>query len=110
MVEAPVLVYPDFSKDLYLETNVSVKGLGAILSQIGEKGRDIQCHMPVKPSQSQKERHMQLITELETLAVVWDFHHYLYGHNIQTTLAVKAFLSNPGNNDKHGPRYMVWRK
>ena len=48
-----------------------------------------------------------VITEMETLAVVWamsHFRHYLYGHNVTVFTdhsAVKAVLSNPGNNGKH---------
>ena len=48
-----------------------------------------------------------MITELETLAVVWamsHFRHYLYGHNVVVFTdhsAVKAVLTNPGSNGKH---------
>ena len=38
LTEAPVLAYPDYKRPFILETDASLKGLGAVLSQKGEDG------------------------------------------------------------------------
>ena len=105
LIEGPVLVYPDFSKDFVLETDASIQGLGAVLSQIQDDGK---CHPVSYASRalSPQERNYA-ITELETLAVVWamgHFHKYLYGHNVTVFTdhaTVKAVLQTPNPSSKH---------
>ena len=68
LLSSPVLTYPNFNHDFVLETNASVKGLGAILSQ---SKSDDKLHPIAYVSRvlSNAERHYS-ITELETLVVV----------------------------------------
>ena len=105
LIESPVLAYPNFNEDFCLETDASVKGLGAILSQVGEDRKKHPVAYASRALSDSERRYV--ITELETLAVVWamsHFHHYLYGHNVTVFTdhsAVKAVLTNPGANGKH---------
>ena len=88
-----------------LETDASVKGLGAVLSQEQE---DKRLHPIAYASRalSPAEKNYS-ITELETLAVVWAvqrFHAYLYNHRVLVLTdhsAVKAILGTPSLSGKH---------
>ena len=105
LVEAPVLAYPDFDKEFTLETDASIHGLGAILSQVQ---KDMKLHPVAYASRAltpQEKRYA--ITGLEILAVVWamrNFHSYLYWHDVTILTdhsAVKAVLGNTGGSYKH---------
>ena len=105
LVSAPVLAYPSFDRDFVLETDASIKGLGAVLSQVQS---DNQLHPIAFASRalSPPEKNYG-VTDLETLAVVWamsHFHYYLYGHNVTVFTdhsAVKAVLGSPSLTGKH---------
>ena len=74
IVQAPILRYYDPKKETVLQTDASIKGLGACLLQDG--------HPIYFASKSlQDAEHGYVAIELETLAVAWvmeKFHHFLY--------------------------------
>ena len=105
LVSSPVLTFPNFDKSFVLETDTSIQGLGAVLSQ---KQADGKLHPVAYASRSlatNEERYA--ITDLETLAVVWaisHFQYYLYGHDVTVCTdhqAVKAILGSPNASGKH---------
>ena len=106
---APILACPNFDLPFVLETDTSIQGLGAILSQ---KQPDGQLHPVAYASCAllPAERNYS-ISELETLAVVWAiqyFHAYLYSHQVTVITdhsAVKAILQTPSPNGKHARRW-----
>ncbi len=105
LIAAPVLAYPSFDKPFVLETDASIKGLGAVLSQPQEDGLTHPVAYASR-SLSQSERNYS-VTELETLAVVWAITHYhchLYGHPVTVYTdhtAVKAVLETPNPSGRH---------
>ena len=85
---APVLDYPDFSREFTLETDASLNGLGAVLSQ---QGKDRQIHVISYGSHSlcPSKRSMcnYSSAKLEVLVLKWavteKFRDYLLGLQFQ---------------------------
>ena len=105
LVAPPVLAYPRFGVEFTLETDASIMGLGAVLSQKQDDGKQ---HPIAYASRAlnQAEKNYS-VTELETLAVVWGithFHSYLYGGDVTVLTdhsAVKSILETPNPTGKH---------
>ena len=100
-----MLAYPTFDRDFVLETDASIHGLGAILSQVQD---DHKSHPIAYASRALSTAEKNYgITELETLALVWamsHYHYYLYGHCVRVYTyhsAVKALLETPNPTSKH---------
>ena len=98
---APVLLNPKFGPghDFVLETDASLTGLGAVLSQADEKG----VLHPVAYASRALPKHEQNyhITEMETLTIVWAvgyFRPYLLGHHclVLTDHAACTFFFEQG--------------
>ena len=84
LTTAPVLGYPNFNREFILETNASLRGLGAVLSKIDENGK---AHVIAYASwtlrPSEKSMHNSSSTKLELLALKWTvtekFRYYFLG-------------------------------
>ena len=105
LTTAPVLAFPAFDRDFTVETDASISGIGAVLSQRQDDGK-LHPVAYASRSLSSAERNYS-VTELETLAVVWaltKFHHYLYGRSVTVMTdhaAVRAILETPNPSCKH---------
>jgi hypothetical protein len=74
LIEAPILGYPNYEKPFILFTDASGTGLGAILSQLNEHGKEIVIAYASR-SLTPAERNYP-ITEQECLAIVWGIQHF----------------------------------
>ena len=84
LTTAPVLGYPNFNRKFILETNASLRGLGAVLSTIDENGKVYviaYASWTLRPSE--KSMCNYSLATLELLALKWavteKFRDYLLG-------------------------------
>ena len=74
LVSAPILAFPDFSKSFILDTDASATGLGAVLSQLGDDGKE---HVIAYGSRTlSKSERQYCVTRRELLAVVEFLQHF----------------------------------
>ena len=84
LTTAQVLGYPDFNKEFILETDPSLRGLGAVLSQIVETSKvHVIAYSNKTLRPSEKSMHNYSSAKLELLALKWavteKFRDYLLG-------------------------------
>ena len=104
LIQAPILAFPNFSRDFHLETNASGLGLGAVLMQEQDDG----TMKPLAHASRTLQQHEQNCgaTEMEALGVVWAIRHfrqYLYGHRCHVHTdheALKSLLNSPHPSGK----------
>ena len=74
LCSAPILAYPQFDKRFFLQTDASDKGLGAVLTQLDNSGRE---HVISYASRSLLDREKcYSTTEKEALAIIFAIDHY----------------------------------
>jgi hypothetical protein len=108
MVTAPILVFPDWSKEFHVHVNASSIALGAVLAQPGEG--DI-YHMLVFASRKLSTVEINYTTtEREGLAMVYalqKFCHYLLGGHFKMFIDHSA-LKYLVNKTVLGGRICIW--
>ena len=83
LTSAPVLGYADYSLPFIVETDASLKGLGAVLSQVQEEKRRVICYASrtLRPTEKNMDNYSSM--KLELLALKWavteKFRGYLLG-------------------------------
>jgi hypothetical protein len=74
LMAAPILSYPDFHRPFLLQTDFCQAGLGAVLAQVDEEGRE---HVICYASRSTRGPETHLApTHGECLALVWGVQHF----------------------------------
>ena len=77
LIQASVLIYPDFEKPFIIYTDASGTGLGAVLSQIQDRKEYVITYASRTLNGAEQN---YLITDQECLAIIWaikHFSHYL---------------------------------
>lgn len=104
LISAPILCYPDMSKEFFIETDASDIGIGAILSQNHkEEGEFIRLPVAFASKSLSKAERNYSTSEREGWAVVWSVKHfkpYIFGmhftiitdHNALKALKDKSSL------------------
>ena len=84
LTSAPILAYPNYNKPFLLETDASLKGLGAVLSQEDDNGKMCvisYASRTLKPYEKSMRNYSS--AKLELLALKWSvcekFRDYLIG-------------------------------
>lgn len=74
LTEAPILAFPNFSRDFRLETDASGLGLGAVLSQEQPDGSIRPLAYASRTLQTHERNYAA--TKMEALGVVWVVKHF----------------------------------
>jgi hypothetical protein len=80
LTSAPVLTYPDFTREFYLHVDASQNGLGAVLTQQDDQGRHQVIAYASTALNEAQSRYPA--TTRECLAILWalkHFRHYVFG-------------------------------
>jgi hypothetical protein len=97
LISAPIITYPDFSKQFLLATDASDCGIGAVLSQKDTENHEHPVAYASRMLSSTEQNYT--VVERECLAAIWavcHFRHYLHGpkFNLYTDNLALTWLKN----------------
>lgn len=83
LVEAPILMVPDWSKDFHVFVDVSGFCIGVVLSQLDDNGRDHPIYFASRLLAAAEKNYSP--TDREALGIIYSckkFRHYLLGYKV----------------------------
>ncbi|CAC5393395.1 unnamed protein product [Mytilus coruscus] len=109
LITSPILTYPCIDKEFILDTDASGTGVGAVLSQINDEGKE--CVIAYFSRTLSRTERQYCVTRRELLAIVLavkHFHHYLYGvkFTVRTDHGALNWLKNFKNPEGQLARWL----
>ena len=109
LTKAPVLMFPNFSKEFILDTDASFDRIGAVLAQIDENGKE---RVIAYGSKAMSKHELgYCITRKELLAIFYftqHFKHYLYGKRFNLRTDHKAIVFMLKTKKLITPQFQTW--
>ncbi|XP_031357014.1 uncharacterized protein K02A2.6-like isoform X2 [Photinus pyralis] len=113
LIREPVLAHYNDRRNLFLTCDASPYGVGCVLSQLDDRGRDVPVAYHSRSLSSAERKYAQIDKEALTIITgVKKFHEYIYGRGVTITTDHKPLLGvfNPkkGVPDILSPRMLRW--
>jgi len=109
LMQAPILAFPDFTKEFILDTDASFDRIGAVLSQLDEYGNE---KVIAYGSHAMSPHEVgYCITRKELLAIYYftlHFKHYLYGKRFRIRTDHKAITFMINTKKPITPQFQTW--
>ena len=111
LINAPILVPPDFKKPFIIRTDASRNGIGGVIMQRDEKGVEKPIHYISRSLKTSENNYS--VTDLEGTAALYcvkKFKHYILGNQSDTTLITdhKPLVGICNNTEPANNRHLKW--
>ena len=109
LAEAPVLAFPDFTKEFIITTDASADAIGAVMTQIDDDGKErlISCHSrTLRGAEKNYDNY-----DRETLAVFYGAeqnHSYIWGGKVRFRTDNSAVVHLGKDKRSHSARSLRW--
>jgi transposase InsO family protein len=109
LAEAPVLAFPDFTKEFIITTDASADAIGAVMTQVGDDGKEhlLSCHSrTLRGAERNYDNY-----DREALAVFYGAeqnHSYIWGSKVRFRTDNTAVVHLGKDKRSHSARALRW--